>query len=468
MEVLLSMFLMALSFVFAGLLLRFYKKKVVTTPPGSFGWPFLGEILEFFTVPEKFVTKRMVKYHKDIFKTALLWQPMAVFCGAAGNKFLFSNENKLVLTWWPSSVQKIFSFSLLTSTGDKAKLTRRLLMTYFKPEALQRYVGFMDSAVQSHMSAEWEGKEQVKAFDLIKVFTFSLACSIFTGIEDPAQMSKLIAEFKIMLKGMFGLPFNFPGTRFHRSLRATEAIRMELRSIIQCRRGTLLEKTYDPDLLSFLMVTPDENGQFMTEKEIVDNIHVLLFAGHDTSTSTIALVLKCLAEMPHIYNEVLKEQQEIAMSKKPGELLEWGDIQRMRYSWNVVNEVMRTCAPVQGAFREAISDFTYAGYSIPKGWKLYWSANSTNKNPEYFPEPEKFDPSRFEGDGPAPYTFVPFGGGPRMCLGKEFAKLQILVFLHNTVKRFRWEAISPNEKIVIDPMPAPVDGLPLRLYPHHY
>lgn len=99
--------------------------------------------------------------------------------------------------------------------------------------------------------------------------------------------------------------------------------------------------------------------------------------------------------------------------------------------------------------------------------QLYWSVHSTNKNPEYFPEPEKFDPSRFEGKGPAPYTFIPFGGGPRMCPGKEFAKLQMLVFLHNLVKRFRWEAISPDEKMVIDPMPRPMEGLPLRLHPHH-
>ncbi|KAJ9702247.1 hypothetical protein PVL29_004135 [Vitis rotundifolia] len=137
----------------------------------------------------------------------------------------------------------------------------------------------------------------------------------------------------------------------------------------------------------------------------------------------------------------------------------------MRYSWNVACEVMRLAPPVQGAFREAMNDFIFEGFSIPKGWKLYWSTHSTHRNPECFPEPEKFDPSRFEGKGPAPYTYVPFGGGPRMCPGKEYARLEVLVFMHNLVRRYKWEKLLPDEKIIVDPMPIPAKGLPIRLHP---
>ncbi|KAF5203542.1 Abscisic acid 8'-hydroxylase, partial [Thalictrum thalictroides] len=96
---------------------------------------------------------------------------------------------------------------------------------------------------------------------------------------------------------------------------------------------------------------------------------------------------------------------------------------------------------------------------------LYWSGNTTHRNAKYFPDPERFEPSRFEGNGPAPFTYVPFGGGPRMCPGIEYAKLDILVFMHNIVTKYKWEKIYPDEKIIIDPLPIPAKGLPIRLQP---
>ncbi|KAJ4954181.1 hypothetical protein NE237_031013 [Protea cynaroides] len=171
---------------------------------------------------------------------------------------------------------------------------------------------------------------------------------------------------------------------------------------------------------------------------------------------------------------------EIVKAKGPNELLTWEDMQKMRYSWAAANEAMRLAPPMQGNFRKALSDFTYAGFHIPKGGMnlhiaykyvfeslhLYWSVNSTHMNPDYFLEPEKFDPSRFQGNGPTPYAFIPFGGGPRMCPGKEYARFEILVFLHNVVKKFKWETVFPNEMMKVDPLPTPAEGLPILLHPH--
>ncbi|KAK6944644.1 Cytochrome P450 [Dillenia turbinata] len=447
-------------------------------PPGKLGFPIVGETLEFLSMgcrgtPEKFIEERTAKYSTEVFKTYLLGETTAVLCGAAGNKFLFSNGNKLVTSWWPRNVEKIFPTSLQTSTKEESMKMRKLLPGFLKPEALQKYVGVMDSIAKKHFEDGWDLKSEVVVFPLAKRYTFMVACRLFMSIEDPNHdpnhVAKFADHFHDLVAGVISLPINLPGTPLNKAIKAAETIRKELLAIVKQRKIDLAENKVSSmhDILSHMLTTTDENGKYMTELDVADKILGLLIGGHDTASAAITFIVKYLTELPHVYNQVLKEQIEIATGKKRGELLRWDDLQKMKYSWNVASEVMRLAPPLQGNFREAIVDFQYAGFSIPNGWKLYWSANSTHKNSEYFPDPEKFDPSRFEGNGPMPYSYVPFGGGPRMCPGKEYARLEILVFMHNLVRRFKWEKVLPKENIIVDPMPMPAKGLPIRLHPHH-
>ncbi|KAM7477445.1 hypothetical protein LguiA_025658 [Lonicera macranthoides] len=245
-----------------------------------------------------------------------------------------------------------------------------------------------------------------------------------------------------------------------------------------------------------MLTTNDEDGKFMNELDIANKILGLLIGGHDTTSSACTFILKYLAELPDVYDKVYNEQMEIGKKKSPGELLNWDDIQKMKYSWNVACEILRLAPPLQGTFKEALTDFMYTGFTIPKGWKFLRSnldklqkqlaaggwplfrriliavKTSGGRRLATVPrtgisrDPLKFDPSRFDGSGPAPYMFVPFGGGPRMCPGKEYARLEILVFMHHLVKRFKWEKVIPNEKIIVNPMPILEKGLPVCLYPH--
>ncbi|KAI4353000.1 hypothetical protein L6164_007199 [Bauhinia variegata] len=473
----LSLLLLFVSFISLSLFFLFYRHRSPFTapnlPPGKIGYPLIGESLEFLSTgwqghPEKFIFDRMMKYKSEIFKTSILGEPAAVFCGAACNKFLFSNENKLVTPWWPESVNKVFPSSLQTNSKEEARKMRKMLPQFLKPEALQRYIGIMDAIAHRHFASGWEKKSQVTVFPLVKRYTFWLACRLFLSVEDPNHIAKFADPFHLLASGIISIPIDLPGTPFNRAIKASNFIRNELMGIIRQRKVDLAEGKASPtqDILSHMLLTCDEDGQYMKEMDIADKILGLLIGGHDTASAACTFIVKYLAELPHVYQRVYEEQMEIAKSKSLGQLLHWDDIQNMKYSWNVACEVMRLAPPVQGAFREAINEFIFNGFSIPKGWKLYWSANSTHKNPDYFAEPEKFDPSRFEGNGPAPYTYVPFGGGPRMCPGKEYARLEILVFMHNLVKRFKWEKLLPDEKIIVDPLPMPAKGLPVRLYPH--
>ncbi|KAF8390945.1 hypothetical protein HHK36_023245 [Tetracentron sinense] len=461
-----------LIFVFLALSFFAYKRKSgsgTKLPRGSLGWPFMGETLEFlYGKPEKFVGDRIKKYSPDIFKTKILGEQTAVICGPAGNKFLFANEQKLVTAWHPHSMQKLFrSYKAATPAPTREAETKILRDPGFlKPESLMRYLGQMDLITQQHLQTYWAGKEEVKVYPLAKTFTLTLASRFFLGLDDPDRVAKFVSKFDDMTMGQHSIPLNFPGTAFYRASKAARAIRGELELIIREKKAAMSTGAQMQDILSHMIMVTDPTGRFMPEAEIADKIMGLLVAGYSAVATAITFLMKYVGQRSDIYEKILSEQSEIIASKKSGEVLEWDDMQKMKYSWNVACEGMRLTAPLQGTFREAITDFTYAGFTIPKGWKIYWTVSTTNKNSEYFPDPEKFDPSRYEGNVPVPFTYVPFGGGPRLCPGKEYARLAILTFLHNVVKKFKWEMVLPNEKIIGDMMPTPEQGLPIRLQLH--
>nr|GLL40461.1 beta-amyrin 28-oxidase-like [Ipomoea trifida] len=394
-------------------------------PPGSTGWPVVGENIDMMlSGPEKYISDRMNKYSSEVFKTSIAGEKVAVFCGAAGNKFLFTNENTLLTTWWPPSVTKPLLYPTEAQNLKKITIINRThVQEILKPENLKHYISTMDSMAKEHLAKEWPPFGEVKVYPLSKYYTFALACKLFLNIEGREEVKRLLDPLLIVTSGMFTLPLNLPGTAYNRAMKAGSVLR------------------------SRLLSATDEEGQHMNEAQIYSNIIGLIIPSYHSTSAAITFILKYLAELPHIYDQVYTEQMEIAKSKGPNERLCWEDIQKMKYSWNVACEVLRLIPPGQDV--------------------LEYNPYSTHKNPKYFTEPEKFDPSRFEGNGPAPFTFVPFGGGPRMCPGKEYTRLELLVFMHNVVTNFKLEILMPDEKIVYsNGVPIPVNGLPIRFMPH--
>ena len=154
----------------------------------------------------------------------------------------------------------------------------------------------------------WVGKDEVMVFPLVKLYTFSLACNLFAGINHPDDQAWISDHLMALQKGLLQIPVDLPGTRYNRAKRGANAIREQLDGLIRERKIALEEGNASPDqdLLSFLLSSVDEQGQFLTHDEIKDNILLLIFAGHDTSSSTLTVLLKFLAKNPHCYNEVLR------------------------------------------------------------------------------------------------------------------------------------------------------------------
>ncbi|CAI0379887.1 unnamed protein product [Linum tenue] len=153
------------------------------------------------------------------------------------------------------------------------------------------------------------------------------------------------------------------------------------------------------------------NSQAISDGEIIDNIKLVMTAGHDTSSVVITLVMRLLSNQPSVCAAVLK-------------------------------------------------DIEFEGYLIPKGWQ-------THMDQTIFPEPERFDPTRFENTTSVPpYCYIPFGGGARICPGYEFAKVEILVAIHYIVTQFTWKMCADN-RFSRDPMPVPTKGLPIKIEPRN-
>ncbi|KAI8530610.1 hypothetical protein RHMOL_Rhmol11G0072700 [Rhododendron molle] len=463
-----------LIFLFCFFKLRKRKSSIPNLPPGKVGWPIMGETLQFLLLgrkghPERFICERKKKYSSDIFRTSLFGDNMVFFCGPAANKFLFSNENKLVAAWLPNSFNRLFFSDTSISIVEKMKPYRDLLLGFLKLDVMKNYIPIMDRVAKKHIEKEWEQKAggEVVVHEVVKKYLLQLACQLLMGIDYHEHLVGCPVRLAGVMAGIMSVPVDFPGTIFNKAIKDATFLRKETLAIIT-ERKTMLEKEENPtvrDLLSYFLLTPDANGKFMSEEDISYKILGLLIAG-ETASTALTFTVKYLAEHPHFYQEVYKEVMEIVESKGIGELLNWDDVNKMRYTWNVVCEAMRLAPPAQIGFKEALTDFTIAGFTIPKGWKACWSAHSTHKDPDYFPNPEIFDPTRFEGKGAVPYTYVPFGGGPRICPGKDYARLEILVFIYNLVKKFRWNKLIPNEMIVFRPNPCPENGLPIRLQPH--
>ncbi|KAH9626135.1 hypothetical protein KSS87_012476 [Heliosperma pusillum] len=422
-------------------------KKILPNPPGTTGWPVIGETLPFISNPKKFVLDRMAKHSSEVFITSLAGQKMAVFCGPMANKRVFSNEGKVFNLWAPASTAAVLCQPSLNSEMHPQKPSNEVYIKFLRAGSLQRYVPVVDEIVQQHLNTHWDSRDEVKVHMLAQKYMLTTCLRVLINYSYNLSLDearKLGDPLMLALEGLFSAPVNLPGTAYNKAIRGSKLFLERIVDVIKQRKIILSNQNHQDnenddckDLMSKLIVYSAQNNQVLSDLDMAMNISGLTFA----------------------------EQQEIANSKKSGEPLTWTDIQKMQYSWNVICETMRLKPPIPGTFRTVIADFTYAGFKFLKGCKIYWTPYSTNTDPKYFDDPEKFDPSRFEKSVQAPYSYVPFGAGSHMCVGKDFVRIVTLVFLHHTVIRFKFKKVNPYEKIVFNPDPIPTQGLPVYLQP---
>lgn len=419
-------------------------------PPGKFGLPLIGETLEFFLDPQ-FVEKRYRKYGA-VFKTHIIGKPAVFMVGAEAVEFVLSAgfENFSWRDGYPETFQKLLGRSLFVQEGEEHRRNRRLIMPAFHGAALARYFETMDKLTSKYL-LKWEQKHEFKWFEEFKQLTFEIASQIFLGIDSSGEAKRFSDLFATLTDGFFSFP-KLPGSRFHKSVKARDEILAHLDRVIEQRR----EQPTD-DALSLLIQAEDENGDRLTTEEIRVQALLLLFAGHETTTSMLTWVALELARHPEVLELARSEQKELDRT------ITLDQLTKMPYLDQILNEVERLHPPVAGGFRGVVKSFEFAGYQIPEGWMAQYSILQTHRLAELYPNPEEFDVDRWKDAKQKPYSLIGFGGGSRICIGLAFAKLEMKLVMAHLLRNYAWELL-PNQSLkpMVIPTRRPKDELKVR------
>jgi cytochrome P450 len=426
-------------------------------PPGKSRLPLIGETIGFLTDPN-FNQKRLAKYGK-VYQTSVFGRPTVMMVGSEANTFLFRNENKYVVSTWPKSTKVLLGqTSLAVNNGSFHTSRRKLLYEAFQPRALASYIPTMEQITNEYLQ-KWEQMGTLTWYPELRNYTFDIASNLFIGTDGGSQ-TPIGHYFEDWCAGLFTIPISLPWTKFGKALKARQKLLESLEQIIIQRQQADHPGT---DALGLLISAEDEVGNSLSLEELKDQVLLLLFAGHETLTSAIASFCLLIAQHPEVLQKLREEQASLKITGTP--TLE--DLKNMTYLEQVIKEVMRIIPPVGGGFREVVETFEFGGYRIPKGWVIQYQIAQTHNDEELYPESDRFNPERFApnqaADKQASFGYIPFGGGLRECLGKEFARLEMRLFASKLLQNYQWELLpNQNLELVTVPTPHPRDGLKVK------
>ncbi|XP_005406114.1 PREDICTED: leukotriene-B4 omega-hydroxylase 3-like [Chinchilla lanigera] len=366
---------------------------------------------------------------------------------------------------------------LLLSAGDKWSSHRRMLTPAFHFNILKPYVKIFTESTNI-MHAKWQrlvsqGSARLDMFEHISLMTLdSLQKCVFSFesncqekpseyIEAILQLSALVTKRhqQLFLHMDFLYHLTCDGQRFRKACRLVHDF---TDAVIQERRRTLSNQGIDDflkakakaktlDFIDVLLMSKDKDGKELSDEDIRAEADTFMFGGHDTTASGLSWVLYNLAKHPEYQERCRQEVQEVLRGREPEEI-EWDDLAQLPFLTMCIKESLRLHPPVTVVSRCCTQDIVLPdGRIIPKGVICLISIFGTHHNPAVWPDPEVYDPFRFDPENSkdrSPLAFIPFSAGPRNCIGQNFAMTEMKVVLALTLLRFRVlpDAAEPRRK----------------------
>jgi cytochrome P450 len=409
--------------------------------------------------------------HGPIFSMRLLHTRVVFMLGPEANQFVTvgAPEN---FHWRESSFGDLIPLlgdGLLTIDDDYHDRAREIVKPAFHREQVGAAVESMQVEAAAAIAALPVG-EVVDVYGWMRNLAMRIAMRALLGL-DPDEAGKGAAaaeQFERALR-FFGIDYGLrlvrgPGSPWRRLIAARRVLDEIVFAEIAARRAAP-----DPsrrDVLSLLVAARGERGEAFSDREIRDQVMTLMFAGHDTSTSTVTFMLHELARHPDVLERLTGEQDRVLGETLPSaEQLE----RNLPYLDMVVDETLRLYPPAWIGPRRAVRDFEFGGYSVPRGAYVNYSSWASHRLPEVFPEPEAFVPERFTRERKAALprgAYVPFGGGQRVCIGKRFGQTEVKLVATMLLQRLRLDAL-PGRTMTVRQMPtlSPRGGLRMRVGP---
>ncbi len=381
--------------------------------------------------------------------------------GPDANRFVLLDRDRIFSARkpWMLIMGEIFPNGLLLRDGVEHLHHRKIMLEAFKRPILRDYADRMNPAIEAGLENWGKESSSIKAFDSFKALTLDMAMTIFVGVDLGPDADKTNRAFEAMVAAsMPGFRHKLPFGRYYEGLQGRSSMLSFLESLLPKKRT-------DPggDIFSRLAHARTEEGDTFADQDVLDHMVFLMMAAHDTTTSTLTSMTYELAKHPE-WQDRLREESLAFGDTPPG----FEDLDGLEAMTWAMRETLRLYPPLPVIPRVANEDFEWQGYRIPAGTMVVVAPIHTHYMPEWWTGPTRFDPERFAParaeDKRHSHSWIPFGGGPHMCLGRRFGEAQVRLILHQMLRRFRWSVPEGYEMPVQQaPISKPVDGLPIQI-----
>ena len=387
----------------------------------------------------------------DIFQLPLPGFHPVMLAGAEANHFVLV-EGRGDLRWRvdPDPITRLLRHGVLVEDGDSHDDLRRQIAPALHRRALANYVEIMgrwtDQIIDTWQTAAAPVDMLV---EMRRIALLILTQSLFSEDFSP-EMDRLwraiLRTLQYISPGVWIMWRDVPRPGYHTAIRQLDEY---LHRIIALRRA----QPGGDDLLSLLI------GAGLPDAPIRDQLLTMFIAGHDTSTALLSWVLYLLSSHPDVLSRAQAEIDRVLGSAPP----DLNHLSELRYLEQVVNETLRLYPPIHLGSRVAAVDLEFRGYRIPAGTRVLYSIYLTHRDPQRWPAPAAFIPERFAPDAarPSPYTFLPFGGGPRNCIGTAFAQVEAKVVLARILQKFDLQFAGSSVRLHMGATLEPRPGVPV-------